>query len=412
MSLLVRRKSVKYCAIVNQLSVISNIFVGLALLPLINSRFGVDALNEYILIFAYKSIIDLFTSSLGGAFVREMIDKGVKNAFTLSRMLFVSYATLVVILFLLQELTINYFSFNYVFLVFVVLSLIQQPYLQRLNASGFQQVAAISRIIYNTFLFLSVVVVSLYDFAKFEIIIYAISWSSTLAFLYVILVSFSAKNNQDIFSSWEKGEDVKLKDFFISTFRGYALFAVFLSLTFQAEAIFLESQVSSIIFSVVIVGWKVPNIIVQLIWRYSEVSGLDIKRNIKKSRNGLYDRLKTIELNTLKISLPSSLLFLLLSGVLYKYWMGDEFAELVPLNYVLLFSFLIPVLCMNRVYTSILQYTSYVNVVSKQYCFIFLTKLVVITFFAKFFPLISMLVWLLIEGVFCFYNRNLVKNEL
>ncbi|HHX8698887.1 TPA: hypothetical protein ACVO4Y_004454, partial [Vibrio diabolicus] len=93
MSLLVRRKSVKYCAIVNQLSVISNIFVGLALLPLINSRFGVDALNEYILIFAYKSIIDLFTSSLGGAFVREMIDKGVKNAFKLSRMLFVSYAT-------------------------------------------------------------------------------------------------------------------------------------------------------------------------------------------------------------------------------------------------------------------------------------------------------------------------------
>lgn len=412
MSLLIRRKSVKYCAIVNQVSVISNIFVGLSLLPLINSRFGVDALNEYILIFAYKSIIDLFTSSLGGAFVREMIDKGVKNAFKLSRKLFVSYATLVVVLFFLQESTINYFSFSYVFLVFVVLSLIQQPYLQRLNASGFQQVAAFSRIIYNTFLFLSVVTVSLYDFANFETIIYAVSWSSILAYIYIMLVSFSARKHKDILSSWKEGDDINLKEFFISTFRGYSLFAIFLSLTFQAEALFLESQVSAVVFSVVIVGWKVPNIIVQLIWRYSEVSGLDIKRSIKKEKNGLYDRLKIIERNTLKISLPSSLLFLLLAGVLYKYWMGDEFAKLVPLNYVLLFSFLIPVLCMNRVYTSILQYTSYVNVVSKQYCFIFLSKLVVITFFAKFFPLISMLVWLLIEGFFCFYNRNLVKNEL
>ncbi|MCY9875219.1 hypothetical protein OTK59_01435 [Vibrio natriegens] len=412
MSLLVRRKSVKYCAVVNQLSVISNILVGLALLPLINSRFGVDALNEYILIFAYKSIIDLFTSSLGGAFVKEMIDKGVKSSFTLSRKLFVSYATLVVILFFFQELTINYFSFNYAFLIFIVLSLIQQPYLQRLNASGFQQVAAISRIIYNAFLFLSAVTVSLYDVAGFETIIYAIAWSSMLAFSYIMLVSFSAKKKQDVFSTWEEGDEIKLKEFFISTFRGYSLFAVFLSLTFQAEAVFLESQVSAVVFSVVIVGWKVPNIIVQLIWRYSEVSGLDIKRNMKKSKNGLHDRLKEVELNTLKISLSSSLLFLFLSGLLYKYWMGDEFAELVPLNYVLIFSFLIPVLCMNRVYTSILQYTSYVNVVSKQYCFIFFTKLVVITAFAKSFPLISMLVWLLIEGVFCFYNRNLVKNEL
>lgn len=405
----VKQRSIKFSTIANQVSVVSNILLGVVLLPFINNSYGIEGLNSYILFFAYKSIIDLFTSSLGGAFIREMLDNGIKGAFELSRASFFSYTILILFVYLLYELLLTPLDVSPFFIGFIWISLIQQPYLQRLNASGYQYVGAISRITYNLLLLLFISTLIFLESKDFDFVFVSILIASFISLLYIVIINFKAKHKEG--SNWETGRSIEKINFFLNTIKGYSLFAIFLGLTFQVEIIMLSKYVNEAIFAALIVGWKVPNIIVQFIWRYSEVSGLDIKRKSVLPSAGVFKYITKVEKNSFIFSLTASVLFLLFGHYIYIYWMGDNVSNNINLYYILTFSLLIPILCANRVYTSILQYTGYIDILAKQYVTIFLCKLVSIIYLSSYSVLSSMIVWACLELIFLFFNRRAVKHE-
>lgn len=403
------KKSIRFSTWLNQLSVLSNILLGVVLLPFIHNYYGINGLNNYLLFFAYKSVIDLFTSSLGGAFIRAMFDSGIKYTFFLSRLSFGLYSALIIISCLIWNFVSIGKGVNIYFVLFIILSLMQQPYLQRINASGYQYIGAISRIIYNLLLLGLITFLMYFDINDFEYVYLSIFISGSVAFLYIIFLNLKISHIEKI--KWAQGETFKASKFFMSSFKGYSLFALFLGLTFQVEVIFLEKYVEGIVFAAVIISWKVPNIIVQFIWRFSEVSALEVKRKKVNNELDYINIIKSVELKSLYISLVSAFFYVLIAKYLYFYWLGEDVSGNIRDTYIYIYALLIPVLCMNRVYTSLLQYTFYINVLAKQYVFIFVGKFLFIATLAYWSVLISFIFWFFIEFLFLLYNKRLIKNE-
>ncbi|MGR5336195.1 hypothetical protein ACPV5I_12275 [Vibrio gigantis] len=394
--------------LLNQISVLGNIAVGLILLPIINHSFGQDYLTLYIKILATKSIIDIFTSSFGGSFVRLMLDKGIEKGFRLSLFSFIIYGLLAsfLLFFYIQFYDQKIIEYSILLSFFVFLSLFQQPFLQKLCASGFQHIPAIVRIVYNLVLFLSILIVSkYYKTGGFELVIKCLVISILISTFLAVLKTI--KLNKD---SYGIESDVNAIGFFKKSLTGYSAFACSLALCFQIDTFLLADYVSPAVFSAVIVAWKVPNIITQFIWRYCEVNGLESKRNW----GGI--KVRSDILNCEKIVLISSLVcalcYFIFNSIIYSLWMGEEFSSHITDLTALIFSFGIVSLSLNRVYTSVLQYFDFVSYIAVQYMVIIFVKVIVIYFFSGSYPLSSLCVWFILETIFLFINRSRVFYEI
>lgn len=401
---------VNIAVIVNQLAMLGNIAVGVIILPFILSRFGEESLVLYIKVFAVKAVVDIFTSAVGGGFIKEMIENGVKEATKMSAVFFGCYSVVVIVA--VSGMSIYSYSYNYLevtaFLGFIVFALIQQPLHQRLSAAGYQYIPALIRLFNNTLLFITIVAVGMFvETPVFLYILWCLASASLLTFVVacVITVCLKIKSTADAKPSYFR--------FIKKTMVGYSAFAALLALCFQIEILMLEAYVSQSLFLLLIVAWKVPNLMAQFIWRYAEANGLQIKR-VSKNNDKVESirQLNKVASKTLLVGCLAAALFLLFGSIGYNLWMGEVFGSQISWPLIICFTVGIVALSVNRVYTALLQYTDQVIYLALQYLVIILVKVVCIMVLVPEFYLASFIVWFAFEILFIFVNKRLARHEL
>lgn len=412
--MIIKKSNLTKATLFIQFSMVSNILVGIFLLPFINTFWGQEVLVYYIQLLALKGALDIFTSALSGNFVRLMIENNTNEVLSLSIRAFSLYSFVIIIVyFVFNIVSVDMFINNEIcFLIFVVISFLQQPLLQKMTALGYQHLPAIIRFTYNT-VFCVAVICSPYIFENVtaSFLVYIMLFSSVITSLVIyffnrVMEDSSVASNQDSnFIVFKKG------------FINYALFASLFAFTFQIEGLFLGGVVAPQLFILLVVAFKIPNIIIQFLWRFCEVYAVELKRN-KFISDGLQDtsnlaNSKEYEKKLLIVSLFISFLFLLLSNEGYRLWMGDDFVKSLNFNLLVVFSLFIPILTLNRFYTSYLQYEDYVKVLGFQYLIIVVVKLVLISLLVSKFYLASFISWLFLEVIFLVLNRRryLVEYE-
>jgi O-antigen/teichoic acid export membrane protein len=378
---------------------IGNILVGLLILPYINNEFGTQILATYLKLLALKGVVDIFTSAIGGNFIKLMIETNSKDGLFLSFKVFIIYSLFTSVLFigyaLLMDggLTLN----DIIFLLFIICSLCQQPLVQRFTSLGYQHIPAIIRLIFNLTLTFNILLIPiLFDEPMITHIIACMFVSICIATFVAIYLSILINDEGET-----RLEIKGILSFIKNSFIGYSLFAIFFSFCFQIEAIFLGNYLSDELFIILIVAFKIPNIIVQFIWRYCEVSAAEIKSKIMK-----------IEKHLSLFSILIAIIFFFSSKVLYTLWMGETFSSNISVDLLVIFSIGIPLLSMSRLYTAFLQYTNNAKRIALQYFVIDLIKVLSIFVFIESYFLITFIVWFIIEFFGIFINRRLVLNEI
>lgn len=403
----VKKSTVRRATIYNQLSMLSNIAVGVLLIPFVLSSFGQEVLVLYIQLFAIKAVVEIFTSSMGGGIVRSMLDNGVNATMKLSMRLFHGYAALVITLFLLLSyLFLNANMWDVLFAaIFLGVSVAQQPFLQRLSALGYQHLPAIIRMIFNLALFGLILVFGLFfDSPSFQLIVFAAAGVSVLCYCLAVVFTLSTREEGG------GGRSPSLREFMLGPFLGYAVFAGLLAVCFQIEILMLESFVGGAAFVLIIVAWKVPNISTQFIWRYSEVAGLEFKRARSKKVNALKS-LEKVERNVAVMAIATSVGYFFFAKAGYSLWMGKEYADGLSFDMFFIFASGIFILSINRVYSAFLQLTGNVSVLAYEYFLIVLVKILVLYFLSSYYWMMSFCAWFLIEAICCIINRRLAYDE-
>lgn len=389
--------------LLNQISVLTNILVGITLLPIINNVFGSESLITFVKLLAIKAIFDLFTSALSGSFVRLMLDTSLVAGFKLSIKCFTVYGFLIVVLSLIYGFFAEASSFysSIPFLLFIFFSLIQQPFLQLLSAAGYYHVPAIVRIAYNISLFLLVYLFSK-NYTEFYFVLYCLLTSILISTFISLIYTLCIKNTLASGSNFK----VNLSLFFKNTLKGYSFFAICLALCFQIETLILPDFLTPLLFLSIVIAWKVPNIIIQLVWRYCEINGLDVKRSSKSLTLKTLLQIKKVEKQVLVLSVILSCSFYVFYPFVFELWMGKDFISEVNDIHMGLFSFGILILSMNRVYSSILQYTDYAFSLGFQYFIINILKVLSILLLIKYITTVSYIIWFTLEVIFLIVNRR------
>lgn len=404
-----KKSSIRIATFYNQVAMMGNVAVGVLLLPYIYYRFGAEVLELYVKIIAIKSVIEIFTSALGGGLVREMIEVGSEHGFSIAKKLFFTYAFTVAIVAAVGNYIYSLLDLvNFLMLSLLVTAvLIQQPYLQKMTALGYQQIPPLARLANSIIFLLGVLITGEVatnpaERQVFLCLAFGAITSLLITFgCHVQVVGEHCLGPREAKSTWS---------FIIRSLSGYALFAAFLSLCFQIEVLYLSQFVEQALFLAIIMIWKVPNILIQFMWRYSEVGGVHLKRekdNIKRAV-----QFRDIERKVLVIAAFASVAYLILSPFLYRLWLGPEMYKGFSYDIVLVNTLGLMALSMARVYSAYVQYSDRVRVLAAQYIFICLAKVVFIVLYSSIYPLVSFLVWFFLEAFFALYNKRLVKREL
>ncbi|WP_022964353.1 hypothetical protein [Halopseudomonas pelagia] len=396
------KSSIFKATALNQISVLTNIGLGIVLIPFIYNYFGVSGLAIYLELIALKAIVDIFTAALGGGIVRHIADGGGAAAFNASLKLFTSYAIIAVIVCyiyftLTKQLGVDLILY---FSAYVCLSLIIQPFLQRATACGYQQLGPVIRISQNALYFvLLVLYIGLSEHKEIDKVFTILAATSFFSLVLVVVVTRKISINQ------EDSCDFTVKDFALSL-SSYAIFAIFFSICAQIEVLFLNKIIVAELFAVIIASWKIPNILVQLLWRYCEVKGVALKvtRNSQQLSKSLPER------GLLVVSLIVALSYYVMADFGYELWMGSEFNPSATL--IAIFAIGIVPMTMNRLYTGYLQFTSYATILGWQYFTICIAKILYIVFMGSDWIYGSFVVWFVLESIFCLINRKVISKYI
>ena len=383
----------------NQLSVLTNIGLGILLIPLIYRNFGPEGLSTYLELMALKAVIDIFTSSLGGGVIRAIIDGGGEDAFKSSTRLFSIYsiAAIIVSSVYFKALSQQTTELEIYFYIHVFASLVTQPLLQRAVAYGQQHIPPTIRITQNT-LYFSLVLIYAQTSPHKEINKLFLLMSVTSVLCLILSLTWSRKVPSPKTKSNKHFTIKKLS----SSLSSYAFFAVFLSMCSQIETLALSHFTTPEVFAILISAWKVPNIITQLIWRYCEVNGAALKSN------------KTLlppsvpEVKLLAISVLISFSYYFSGEYIYKLWMGSDFN--VDNSLMAIFAIGIVPISMNRLYTAYLQFTGHATQLGVQYLAICASKITYILLFSSQGIYGSFVIWFALEFAFYLKNRQLITR--